>query len=188
MRFPVNLASEPFRRDRPLIVGTAVVSVLLVILFGVFISLALSERDRAKEARGSIAQPLAQLQTMSAEQSKLEALLRKPENAEVLDRSVFANQLLLRKGVSWTRIFNDVEKVLPHDVRLVSVRPQLNGPNDLLLDMEVATQNGEAVVPFIMNLEKSPMFGSTTMHSSRPPSQTDPQYKYRVSVTYAQKL
>jgi len=58
----------------------------------------------------------------------------------------------------------------------------------LLLDMEVASQNGEAVVPFIMNLEKSPMFGSTTMHSSRPPSQTDPQFKYRVSVTYAQKL
>jgi len=188
MRIPVNLASEPFRRDRPIIVGTIAVSVLLVILLGIFISLAVSERNRAKEARGLIAKVDSQLRAMSTEQSKLEAVLRKPENAEVLDRSVFANQLLLRKGVSWTRIFNDLEKVLPHDVRLVSVRPQLNGPNDLLLDMEVGTANGEAVGPFIRNLETSPMFGSTTMHSSRPPSQSDPLYKYRVSVTYAQKL
>ena len=188
MRFPVNLASEPFRRDRPMIVGTAAVSVLLVILLGIFISLAISERNRAKEARGLIAKVDAQLRTMSAEQSKLEAVLRKPENAEVLDRSIFANQLLMRKGVSWTQIFTDLEKVLPHDVRLVTVRPQLNGTSDLLLDMEVATQNADAVVPFMMNLEKSPVFGSATPHSSRPPSQSDPLFKYRVSVTYAQKL
>lgn len=188
MRFPVNLASEPFRRDRPMVVGTAAVSVLLVILLGIFISLAVSERNRAKEARGLIAKVESQLATMNTEQNKLEAILRKPENAEVIDRSVFTNQLLLRKGVSWTRIFNDLEKVLPHDVRLVSVRPQLNGPNDLLLDMEVGTQNAEAVVPFLMNLESSPMFGSTTMHTSRPPSQSDPLFRYRVSVTYAQKL
>jgi type IV pilus assembly protein PilN len=188
MRFPVNLASEPFRRDRPMVVGTIAVSVLLVILLGIFISLAISERNRAKEARGLIAKVDGQLRTISTEQSKLEAVLRKPENAEVLDRSVFTNQLLLRKGVSWTLIFNDLEKVLPHDVRLVSVRPQLNGPNDLLLDMEVGTQNGEAFVPFIMNLEKSLVFGSTTLLTSRPPSQSDPLYRFRVSVTYAQKL
>ena len=188
MRFPVNLASEPFRRDRPMVVGTAAVSVLLLILLGIFISLAVSERNRAKEARGLIAKVESQLATMNTEQNRLEAVLRKPENAEVLDRSVFTNQLLLRKGVSWTRIFNDLEKVLPHDVRQVSVRPQLNGPNDLLLDMEVGSQNAEAVVPFLMNLESSSMFGSTTMHTSRPPSQSDPLFKYRVSVTYAQKL
>ena len=188
MRFPVNLASEPFRRDRPMVVGTVGVSVLLIILFGIFVSLAVAERNRAKEARGLIAKVEGQLQTMAAEQTKLESVLRKPENAEVLDRSVFTNQLLLRKGVSWTRIFMDLEKVLPHDVRLVSVRPQLNGPNDLLLDMDIGTQNAEAVVPFVMNLERSPMFGSTTMHNSRPPSQSDPLFRYRVSVTYAQKL
>jgi Tfp pilus assembly protein PilN len=188
MRFPVNLASEPFRRDRPMIVGAAVISVLLMVLLGIFISLAVSERNRAKEARNMIAKVDNQLRNMAAEQAKLEAILRKPENAEVLDRSVFANQLLMRKCVSWTRIFNDLEKVLPHDVRLVSVRPQLNGPNDLLLDMEVGTQSAEAFVPFVMNLESSAVFGSTTTHNWRPPSQSDPLFRYRVSVTYAQKL
>ena len=50
---------------------------------------------------------------MTAEQAQLDAVLRKPENAEVLERSVFLNALLVRKGISWTRIFADLEKVLP---------------------------------------------------------------------------
>jgi type IV pilus assembly protein PilN len=96
--------------------------------------------------------------------------------------------LLQRKGISWTRIFSDLEKVMPHNVRLVSVRPQLNGPNDLLLDMEVGAQSSEPVVELMMHLEGSPLFGSTTIHSWRPPSQSDPLFRYRVSVTYAQKI
>jgi Tfp pilus assembly protein PilN len=188
MRYPVNLSSEPFRRDRPMVFGTAVVAVLLVILLGVFISLAASERNRAKEAREMIAKVERQIRTMSAEQTKLESVLRKPENAEVLDRSVFVNALLQRKGISWTRIFNDLEKVMPHNVRLVSVRPQLNGPNDVLLDMEVGAQSSEPVVELMMHLESSPQFGAVNIHSWRPPSQSDPLFRYRVSVTYAQKI
>jgi hypothetical protein len=98
------------------------------------------------------------------------------------------NTLIQRKGISWTRIFNDLEKVMPHDVRLVSVRPQLNGPNDLLLEMDLGAPSPDSVVNFLMQLESSPLFGSTTIRSSRPPSQTDPLYRYTVSVSYAQKL
>jgi type IV pilus assembly protein PilN len=171
-----------------MVFGTAAVAVLLLILLGIFISLAASERNRAKEAREMIAKVERQIRTMSNEQTKLESVLRKPENAEVLDRSVFVNALLQRKGISWTRIFSDLEKVMPHNVRLVSVRPQLNGPNDLLLDMEVGAQSSEPVVELMMHLEGSPLFGSTTIHSWRPPSQSDPLFRYRVSVTYAQKI
>jgi type IV pilus assembly protein PilN len=171
-----------------MVFGTAAVAVLLLILLGIFISLAASERNRAKEAREMIAKVERQIRTMSDEQTKLESVLRKPENAEVLDRSVFVNALLQRKGISWTRIFSDLEKVMPHNVRLVSVRPQLNGPNDLLLDMEVGAQSSEPVVELMMHLEGSPLFGSTTIHSWRPPSQSDPLFRYRVSVTYAQKI
>ena len=58
-----------------------------------------------------------------AEQAKLDAVLRKPENAQVLDRSVLLNSLLYRKGISWTKIFADLEKMLPHNVRVISIRP-----------------------------------------------------------------
>lgn len=188
MRIPVNLASEPFHRDRPMIVGATVVGLALVGLLGVLTFLSMAERGRSNEARSEIERINRQLQMIAREQTRLETLARQPANAEVLDRSLFLNALLIRKGVSWTRIFSDLEQVTPHNVRLVSVRPQITGQNDLILDMVVASQNVEPVTSFLMQLETSALFGTTTVHNWLPPSQTEPLYRYRVSVNYAQKL
>lgn len=188
MRVPVNLASEPFRRDRPLIVASSVVGALLVVLLGVLIVLAIGERDRAAEARTEMERMQRQMDTMAREEARLQGVLRRSENSEVLDRSVFINELLYRKGVSWTRIFSDLEQVTPHNVRLMSVRPQISSDNQLTLDMWVAAQTTEPVVTFVMHLEQSPVFGATTVSNTLPPSQNEPLYRYRVSVKYAQKL
>ncbi|HYZ86142.1 MAG TPA: hypothetical protein VE621_17155 [Bryobacteraceae bacterium] len=188
MKIGVNLASEPFRRDRPLILGSWIAGALLSILLLMMVVLAVRERHQTAETRELIERSRRQLAAIQAEQAKLDAQIRQPVNAEVLDRSVFVNALLERKGLSWTRIFEDLEKVMPHNVRIISVRPQLNGPNDVLLDMVVGAQQGESVITLLMALESSPVFGTTTIHSTLPPSQTDPLFRYRVSVTYAQKL
>jgi len=188
MKVGVNLASEPFRRDRPLIVASVAVAALMVVSLALLIYLATGERERAAEARGSMDRLQKQLETISREDLKYQAVLRRPENAEVLERSLFLNTLLMRKGVSWTRIFEDLEKVTPHNVRLISVRPQITSRNELILDMWVASTATEPVNTFIMQLEQAPQFGSTTVHTTLPPSQNEPQYRYRVSVNYAQKL
>jgi type IV pilus assembly protein PilN len=188
MRIQLNLASEPFRRDRPLIVASVAVGMLLTGLLVLLVSLALIERNRAAESREALARVNRTLETLAREETKLQAVLRQPENAEVLDRSIFLNALLHRKGLSWTKIFGDLEQVTPHNVRLISVRPQISPANELQLDMWVASQATEPVLDFIRSLEQSPQFGSTTVPNSLPPSQTEPNYRYRVSVRYAQKL
>lgn len=188
MRIPVNLASEPFRRDRTMIVASASVGVMLMLLLLVLISLAFAERNRSREARETLAAMQRQLAGIGREEAKLSGTLRRPENAEVLERSVFLNTLLMRKGVSWTKIFSDLESVTPHNVRLMSVRPQISPRNELTLDMWVASQGTEPVLNFVMQLEQSPLFGATNVPNTLPPSQNEPLYRYRVSVNYAQKL
>jgi type IV pilus assembly protein PilN len=188
MRIPINLASEPFRRDRPLIVGSIAVGLLLTATLALFVVLSFHERGRTAEARQTLATLQSQLRGLAAEQSKIDGVLRQPGNAEVLDRSQFVNALLMRKAVSWTKIFEDLERVVPHNVRVIQVRPQLSTNNELLLDMIVGAQNGENVLNLLMQLEASEVFGAVTPHSMLPPSQSDPLYRYRVSVRYAQKL
>jgi Tfp pilus assembly protein PilN len=188
MRIPINLASEPFRRDRPMIVASSVVAMLLTLVLFMLVGLAMGERDRSAEARETIKGMERQLEGLQKEEGRLQGVVRRPENAEVLDRSLFLNQLLARKGVSWTKIFSDLESVTPHNVRLMSVRPQINSRNELTLDMWVASQSTEPVLQFVMQLEQSPLFGSTAVPNSLPPSQNEPLYRYRVSVSYAQKL
>lgn len=188
MRFPVNLASEPFRRDRPMIFASVAVGVLLSLVLVMLVVLALSERERAAESRQTLASMEKQMQMIQQEDAKLQGVIARTANKEVLERSVFINELLVRKGVSWTKIFSDLENVMPHNVRVISVRPQISGESELLLDMWVGAQATEPVLNFVMQLEQSPLFGATTVHNWLPPSQTEPLYRYRVSVNYAQKL
>ncbi len=185
IRISVNLASDPFRRDRPMLVASAAVGVLMLGVLAMLVTLSFFERDEVAETRQAIERYRKQLQVLSAEQTKVDAVLRQPQNAEVLERSLFLNALLSRKGISWTKIFSDLESVLPHNVRLIQVR--LN-PQNQTLDMAVGAQGSEPVLDFLMRLEKSPLFGPAEVHSWLPPSQTEPLYRYRVSVKYVQKL
>lgn len=187
-RIPINLASAPFRRDRPLLVASATVGVLLFLLLAVMTYLVVLERNRASEARVAIAQLERQISTQQREQTRIDGILRQEANAEVLERSVFLNALLLRKGISWTKLFGDMETVMPPTVRLVSVRPQVTAQNQLQLDVVVASNSTEPVIDMLMKFEQSPVFGATAIASWLPPSQTEPFYRYRLTVSYAQKL
>ena len=186
---PINLASEPFRRDRPAVMALGGVGLLAAILLVIQIASIASERHQAADIRLTLHDLNVRLRTLNAEQGKLNATLRRTENAEVLDRSQFLNTLIDRKAISWTRIFSDLDKVMPYNVRLVSVRlPEVDSQNTVLLDMFVGAKEVQPVLDFLKRLEASPQFGPTSVLNSAPPSQTDPYFRYHVSVRYAQKL
>jgi Tfp pilus assembly protein PilN len=188
MKIPINLASEPFRRDRAMLAGSAAVGVLLLATLGVLISLFLTDRAQLADVRQDVARLNVDIRKTSSQQSTLEALLRRPENAEVLERSVFLNQLLYRKGISWTQIFSDLGKALPADVRIMTIRPFVNKDNKVTLDMTVGAMNPSSVIEFLKALESSPLFESVSAPSRQPPSQAEPLYRARLTVNYAQKL
>jgi type IV pilus assembly protein PilN len=189
MQVPINLSSEPFRRDRPLLIASGACAVLLTVLLGVLTFLIASERGRMRETRVAVDRLNTQMRTIAAEQAKLDAVLRQPANAEVLQRSLMLNTLIERKSISWTRIFSDLEGVMPHNVRLISVRlPQINSQNEVLLDMVVGAKEPESIIGFLKHLEESPRFGTIYGQSSLPPSNNEPLFRYHVTVNYAQKL
>jgi Tfp pilus assembly protein PilN len=188
MRVPVNLARHPFRRDRPVLVASSVVAVLLLGTLIMLVVLAINERNAARETREALTQVNRRLTSISTEQATLNRQLRKPGNEVVLDRSILLNTLIQRKAISWTRIFSDLGTVLPENVRVIAIRPQVNGQDQLFLDMTVSATSPEPVIAFIVKLESSDAFGSTAVSGIVSPSQTDPTYRYRLSVNYAQKL
>ena len=189
IRVPINVASEPFRRDRPMLVALSAGCIALAIVLAFEISTITSQRHQAADTRVAIDRISAQLRVVGNEQSKLDATLRQPENAEVLERSLFLNTLIERKAISWTRIFADLEKVMPYNLRLVSVRlSEVDSQNQVLLDMTVSSKEVAPVLDLLKRMEASPQFGPTSVVNSLPPSQTDPYYRYHVTVSYAQKL
>jgi Tfp pilus assembly protein PilN len=188
MRIPVNLAREPFRRDRPMLIGSALLGIILLGTLGFLVSVIVSDNRLSKDAHTALNTVNRQIVNLQREQTKLDASLKQPGNEIVLDRSVLINQLIERKAISWTRIFADLEKVLPPNVRVLAVRPALNAKGQVFLDLTVAADAPEPIISFIIQLEGSDLFGSTAVSNTVPPTQTDPFYRSRLSVNYGQKL
>ena len=188
MKIPINLASQPFQRVRAMLLASIAVSLLLLATLGTLVSLTLTDRSQVAGVRQDIARLNARIRQTSAEQARLAAVLAKPENAEALERSVFINTLLYRKGVSWTRIFSDLEKTVPYNVKIVQIRPTLDAHNEVMLDMLVASETPEPQVQLLIALESSPLFGDVLEPQTQPPTQADPLYRCRLTVHYGQKL
>ena len=190
----INLSSEPFRRDRPLLVASIALALLLAGLLAMQVLLISAESSAGSETATAIAQTRAEMRKLSSEEAALQEVLQVPENAAMLDRSVFLNALLLRKGISWTLVFQDLEEVLPYNVKLVQVRPQVNlsaedaTDNEILLEMVVAATAAEPVIEMLRALETSELFGTTSVATALPPTESEPLHRYQVSVRYDREL
>jgi len=188
MRIPINLASQPFRRDRPMLLASAVVSAALLVTLAFLGYLALLDREQLKSLRSEVSRLDGRLRTVRADQARLDAVLRQPENASVLERSVFLNDLIFHKAISWSRMFADLERTAPYSVRITALHPTINSRNQVMLDMTVASDQPEGIQDLLKALEASPTFGYVYQHSTLPPTQAEPQYRSRITVPYDQKL
>lgn len=190
----INIASQPFRRERAQNAAFALISVALTCSLLVLISLILHGRAQAADLRRDIEAEQAELRALQRDQAQFSNFVAKPENADVFSKSVFLNELIARRAVSWTRVFQDLATVLPTNVRLVGIRlPQVaaedgTGTNRVQLDMFVGTDRPEAVIDLLKRLQGSPLFGAARVETQQPPTQNDPLYRYRMTVAYAQKL
>lgn len=188
MKLPINLASQPFRRDRAMIFASGVVSAALVLTLGLLVYLAMLDRAQLGDLRTDISRLNQKIKVVRAEETKLDAVLRKPENSVVLERSQFINNLLIFKGVSWSRMFTDLEKTVPYNVKVLSLHPSVNAESKVLLDMMVASESPEALIQCLQAMENSPLFGEVNLLNKLTPSQSEPLYRYHFTVNYAQKL
>ena len=172
-----------------MLVASGAVAVVLALLLCVVVYLIVADRARMKDTRVAVAKLDSELRKVSSEQVKLEGTLRQPANAEVLQRAYLLNTLIEHKSISWTKIFSDLETVMPLETRIISVRlPQITSQNEVVLDVEVGAKDPGPFLVLLNHLNKSTLFGPVAMKGTQPPTQQDPVYKFRFTVNYAQKL
>jgi Tfp pilus assembly protein PilN len=188
MKISINLASQPFRRDRAMIVASLAVCALLVVSLGVLVHLAIQDNTQMGDVHHEVALLKKQIQDANAQQAKLDAVVRQPQNETALEQSAFINALLLRKGISWNQIFHDLEKTLPYNVKLITIRPTVDDQGHVTLDAILASENVGGANDALSAFQANPLFGFVQLKEVTPPTQTEPLFRVTISVTYAQKL
>jgi len=165
MRLDINLASQPYEDARQFWLrwGTAVgaVGVLTLVLLGMTITGWLNAR------RDHVA--MAERRAMIADRERIRAnaeeFLNRPENRNTRDTSQFLNELIERKAFSWTLVLENLEKVMPPRVHLVSIQPTLDEDNQLALKMTVAGDSRDRAIELPRRMEGSGRFAQTSIVS-----------------------
>jgi type IV pilus assembly protein PilN len=167
MRLDINLASQPYEDARQFWMrwGTAVGAVGLLTL--VLLALDITGWVNARRDRASIAQKRAMIADRDRLRASAEEFLNRQENRNTRDMSQFLNQLIERKAFSWTRVLENLEKVMPPRVHLMSINPELDEDNQLGLKMTVAGDSRDRAIELARRMEESRRFSQTNIISER---------------------
>jgi len=165
MRIPINLASQPLENLRP--VRTAVIAATLIalVLGAVLLNRELRNRNEFRSLIQQQADLELALRDLGSQQEELEAALSTTEAQLVRERSGFMNSLILRKSISWTQLFMDLEETLPARARVTAIHPRLNAAEDVDLELTISAASIEPLVEFLKNLESSSEFGAPVVDS-----------------------
>ena len=152
---PLNFASQPFRNERlpALLFGTASVVLLAVTVHHALVLRALLPARTSKLHR-EVAALEGELDRLRAEGRTLTA--PKPDK-QAIEEWVVLKDLVDRRTFSWTGLFARLEKVLPREVRLVSIAPDVK-QGQVVLDIMAVAQPASAGLGLVGLLEQRPEF------------------------------
>jgi type IV pilus assembly protein PilN len=184
MRLDINLANRPYEDARQFWLrwGGALAAVAvftMVLLIGTVTGWFNARRDRAK-----IADLHHQIAKRDESRRGAEQFLSRPENRATRDQSQFLNQLIERKAFSWTRVLEDMEKVMPARVHLVSIHPELNEENQLSLKMTVAGDSRAKVIELEQRMEESQHFAQPYIESEHTGGEAKDQVQFEIHAEY----
>ena len=133
---PLNFSSQPFRNQAlpAVLFGAASVLLAAVTIYHAFAVRSLLP-ERTSKVHKEVATLEAELERLGAEARGLKA--PPPEGRVVAEWGVLKD-LVDRRTFSWTGLFARLEQVLPRDVRLVSIAPDVEKGQVLLEVVAVA--------------------------------------------------
>lgn len=158
MNISLNLATRPYIDLRPALkrlrLGIAVLAALSLIL-----CLGLRTfHQKAEQARATELQVQRQIDSLSQERQGYQAMMRQPENAELLVQIDTLNKLFDEKIFSWTLAIEDLETVLPTGVQVTNLEPIRDAKTGkITLKLRVVGPRDHAD-DLVQNLERSKHF------------------------------
>lgn len=189
----LNVASRPFRNNTPIWVAQGLL-LAAVIAFSVWNAQTATTATKNLEALqadlGSVERQLGELDRR--EDSAIKGIrVFDPKTMKV--QADKANDIILRRGLSWTRLFNTLERVVPYEVRMTAVRPLYGtsqaasgGPRGaafegtVQVDVEGRAQSFEAFLEFERALIVDPHFaGVEPIRSESPLGSTEVSFQLR---------
>jgi Tfp pilus assembly protein PilN len=186
MRLTINLASQKYEDVRQFYVRWSIAIVVSALLMLVLIGLAWRNFSNSSDSGKRIKQLQAEIAQLQRQRAEAEAISNLPENHDVTAQKNYWNKQINRRQLSWTQLFNDLQRIMPARAFLSSVAPEITKDNRLKLTLVVMSDTHENGLELQKKMEKSSRFRSPQISNELMQAQgkTDiPLYKFEI-VTY----
>ncbi len=170
MRLPINLSTNALETHRRFLtfsyVGIVAAGILLLGLSWHVIA-----QRRAQSAyRRQMDASMQEIAELEQQRTQLEHFFAQTDNTRLHDRAAFVNSIIDARSFNWTRMFLDLERVMPNGVRVLSIEPkQVNG--HAAVKLTVGADSEDAERGLLQALEKSEAFSHVELSSVHTPTQ-----------------
>lgn len=180
----LNLASKPFsNRSLPWVVTTVIIVVSLVCL--VFI---VRSTGRANAQAAVVQKDINDLKQQEFNLRKQADAIRNSLTTEQLQTLAAAHTLVDRKHFSWSRLFADIESVLPGTVRVkrIAVRGVTTQGDETLADLEltVVAKTPATVTEMIAEMDRGGVFHAELRSQTLSRGRGETGAEYELAVIY----
>ncbi len=177
----LNLASRPYRDERPFIAVVVISSLLIAFLALMNFDAWYRYRDTTQATRAEIASLETQALQERAKAQSLEQKVRSVDVKMLAKQTQFANAQLAERAFSWSELLDNLERVLPDYVRVDSISPSFGQNGLVTLTMQCTARDPDGLVNTLNRLNRDAHF---TNPFPRNEDHTELGYRFMLSVDY----
>jgi hypothetical protein len=179
-----NLASRPFLNTRPVWLVTGAAGLLTAVLLVLNVALFVRTNRTLAPQLDHLGQLEAEHQKLTREVELLLTELEKVPWKSLASRVNGTNVVLREWGFSWLDLLEDIEGVMPREVRVVRIGPSV-GPDEVKLNLMVVARSRDAMIDLLNNLITDPNFSHPIpIHEGLPEESATAGYDLTLRVNY----
>lgn len=154
----LNLASRPYRNDRPFYAGVAALLLLLGFLMVKNIETAVDYFSATKNTRAEIAQLERQIAAEEKRAADLDAQIKRLDLRRLNTRVAYVNTQIATRAFSWSQLLSLLERVVPSDVRIKSLTPSISKDGSTHLQIECESKSQQGLITLLNRMLLDPHF------------------------------
>ena len=180
-----NLAARPFENVRPVWLAGVGLAFAALVLTGVSLADFVSAHGRERAAIGSLARLRARRAELVAKVEAANSQLAAVGWKKLQGETTSLEEVVARRRLVWSQLLADLERVVPWDVRLVSINPSVANDGSLQIGLNGLATGRDAWLKLLAALFADPKFSDPIPRSEEAPSARNGLgYKFSLTVRY----
>jgi len=177
----LNLAAKPYSDNRIVYLLSSVLIGASIVLLLNNVQTAIRYFSSTEQTRAEIARIQNETEAERANEKSVRDRISRVNLKSMNTQVKFINAQITERAFSWSSLLDDLERLIPRDVRLQSLDPSISKDGDVVLNLFCVSKREDGLVRLLNALFANPHFARPY---PRQESMEGGQFRFTITVTY----